>query len=104
MDGNKTLTATFDLLPPVYYTLMVATDGTGTGTVEPSVGAHSYLSGTLVPIAATPGLLSTFAGWSGDLGGTASPTSILMDGNRAITATFVITASNHLYLPFVAHK
>ncbi len=86
-----------------FHTLMVATDGTGVGTVEPSVGAHIYLSGTVVPITATAGFNSTFEGWSGDLDGTANPTSITMDGNKAITATFVLT-DYMIYLPFVAQN
>jgi uncharacterized repeat protein (TIGR02543 family) len=73
--------------------LTVATDGTGVGTVEPSVGAHVYASGTVVPITATAGLRSTFEGWSGDLDGTANPTSITMGANKVVTATFMIEDS-----------
>jgi len=86
-----------------FHTLMVATDRTGVGAVEPSVGAHIYLSGTVVPITAAAGFNPRFEGWSGDLDGTANPTSITMDGNKAITATFMFT-DYMIYLPFVAQN
>jgi uncharacterized protein (DUF2141 family) len=70
--------------------LTVAKDGTGVGTVDPPVGAHIYLSGTVVPITATAGLHSAFEAWSGDLGGATNPTSITMDGHKAVTATFAL--------------
>jgi CSLREA domain-containing protein/uncharacterized repeat protein (TIGR02543 family) len=70
--------------------LTVAKDGTGVGTVDPPVGAHIYISGTLVPITATAGPNSTFEGWSGDLGGATNPTSITMDGDKVVTATFTL--------------
>jgi serine protease AprX len=74
-----------------YYTLTIATDGTGTGMVTPSVGAHIYLSGTVVAITATADPGSVFDGWSGDLSGTANLTAILMDAAKTVTATFVAT-------------
>jgi hypothetical protein len=83
-----------------FYLLTVAKDGTGVGTVEPAVGAHIYVSGTVVPITATAGLYSSFEGWSGDLTGTANPTSITMDGNKAVTATFMFK-DYKVCLPFV---
>jgi uncharacterized repeat protein (TIGR01451 family) len=60
----------------------------GSGVVTPSVGTYTYPYNTVVPITATahPGL--TFADWSGDLNGSANPTSILINGNKSITATF----------------
>ncbi len=70
------------------YTLTVATDGTGAGLVEPSVGTHFYLSGAEVPITATASQHSTFEGWSGDLDSATHAVSITMDGNKAVTATF----------------
>lgn len=83
-----------------FYMLTVAKDGTGVGSVEPSVGVHVYVSGTVVPVTATAGLNSTFEGWSGDLDGTANPTSITMDANKVVTATFSIK-DYRIYMPFV---
>ena len=99
MACDKAVTATFDLIPSVYYTLTIATDGTATGTVDPSVGAHSYLSGTVVPITATPSPTSTFEGWSGDVISTSNPISVTMTGDVTVTATFV--SGYEIYLPLV---
>ncbi|MCP4539523.1 MAG: PKD domain-containing protein [Chloroflexi bacterium] len=103
MDGHKSVTATFDLIPGVYYTLTVATDGTGVGTVDPSVGAHSYLSGTVVPITATANVGSVFSGWSGNLTGMVNPTSLLIDATKVVTATFDLTGYE-IYLPLVVRN
>ena len=69
-----------------WYTLTVAKDGTGSGVVTPTVGTYSYVSGATVWLTATANAGSTFAGWSGGL--TGNPTSVTMDGNKVVTATF----------------
>ncbi|MDY7079861.1 MAG: S8 family serine peptidase [Chloroflexota bacterium] len=74
----------------IYYTLTVATDGTGTGVVTPTVGTHSYISGTTVWLTATASAGSTFDGWSGDAGGLTNPVSVTMDSDKQVTATFNI--------------
>ncbi len=84
MDSDKVVTATFER----YYTLTIAMAGNGSGTVSPTVGRHTYLSGTTVPVTAAPDAGSRFIGWSGDLSGNADSTTILMDGDKYVTATF----------------
>ncbi len=84
MDGDKTITATFTEDP--IYTLTVIQAGSG-GTVTPTAGSHTYVSGTSVPVSAVADAGWTFTGWSGDLTGTTA-TSISMDGDKTITATF----------------
>ncbi|HNT74120.1 MAG TPA: hypothetical protein PKH77_03765 [Anaerolineae bacterium] len=76
---------------PTFYTLTVATAGTGSGAVAPPVGLHSYPEGTTVVLTATADADSTFAGWSGAAGGAAITTSVLMDANQTVTATFNLT-------------
>ncbi|MEE8391306.1 MAG: proprotein convertase P-domain-containing protein, partial [Anaerolineae bacterium] len=89
MDAAKVVTATFDLLPVVpTYTLTIAVDGTGSGTVTPTVGAHVYNEGEVATLTATPDADSEFIGWSGALNGTTSPITLAMDGDKAVTATF----------------
>ncbi len=88
MDANKTVTATFAMIPPTYYTLTVATAGTGSGVVTPTVGAYSYLSGTVVVLTATANTGSVFAGWSGDASGTNPTTTVLMNVNKNVGAIF----------------
>jgi uncharacterized protein (TIGR02145 family) len=73
--------------PPdgITYTLTV-TAGSG-GTVSPS-GTSSRNAGIQVSIRATPNANCNFTGWSGDLSGTANPASVIMNGDRAVMASF----------------
>lgn len=84
--SNQALTATFTSNP--VYTLTV--NVVGSGVVTPTTS--SYPAGTTVPITATANSGWSFAGWSGDLSGNASPTSITLDSNKTITATFTANA------------
>jgi uncharacterized repeat protein (TIGR02543 family) len=88
MDGDKYVTATFDLLPGPHYTLTMATAGTGAGVITPSVGAHIYAAGTVVTLTAEANPDSVFAGWSGDAAGATSPVTVTMDSDKYVTATF----------------
>ena len=84
MDGNRSVTAHF---VRIQHTLIMAIDGGGSTT--PTVGAHTYDEGTVVPLTATPEAGWQFDYWSGDLTGSANPASVTMDGNRSVTAHFV---------------
>jgi uncharacterized repeat protein (TIGR02543 family) len=64
----------------------------GSGTTVPAAGTHLYDAGTVVNLTATADAGWTFSGWSGDLGGSENPTTILMDGNKTVTATFLRTS------------
>ena len=88
MDGNKTVTATFDTVPT--YTLTVSTAGAGSGSVDldPAPPAGGYNAGTVVTLTATADAGSEFSAWSGDLTSAVNPTTITMDGDRSVTATF----------------
>ena len=90
MNGNKTVTATFTQ-PGQYYSLTVKVVGNGTVTQNPL--NSTYLSGSIVTLSAAPSPNWTFSGWSGDLTGTQNPTSITVNGNKTVTATFVQASS-----------
>jgi uncharacterized repeat protein (TIGR02543 family) len=47
-----------------------------------------YASDTTVTLSATPDNGWTFSGWSGDLNGASNPISIIIDNNKAVTATY----------------
>ena len=82
MTSNQALTATFTANPT--YTLTV--NVVGSGVVTPTTS--SYPAGTTVTITVTANCGWRFSGWSGDLSGNTNPTTLTLDGNKTITATF----------------
>jgi pectate lyase len=72
--------------PPQNFTL--TTNVSGSGSISRNPNAGSYAAGTVVTLTATPAAGFQFAGWSGDLSGTANPATITMNANRTVTATF----------------
>jgi uncharacterized repeat protein (TIGR02543 family) len=78
MDGDKTVTANFELIPPVEYTLTMAVNPAEGGTTDPAVGAHVYTEGGW-----------QFTGWTGEVAEPGNPsTTVLMDGDKTVTANF----------------
>jgi len=77
---------------PAGYTLTV--NITGSGSVSKSPNQASYSPGTVVTLTATPAAGCTFTGWSGDLAGTANPTTITMDADKTVTAAFTSSTTN----------
>ncbi len=90
MNGNKNVMAVFT---PSHYTLTMVVQGIG--NVDPSVGARLLSAGQSVTIAATPATGWHFDHWSGDLTGNANPDSIVMNGDRTVTAWFVEDVVNY---------
>jgi hypothetical protein len=86
MDGNKTVTATFT---QYQYTLTVNISPVGGGTVAKNPDQATYTYGTNVALTANANPGWTFSAWSGNLTGNANPATIIMDGNKMVTATFV---------------
>jgi uncharacterized repeat protein (TIGR02543 family) len=83
MNGNKSVTAHFT---QNQYTLTITLDGSGSVTKNPNQATYSY--GQTVTLTAVPGTGYTFSSWTGDLTGAQNPTTITMNGNRAVTAHF----------------
>jgi uncharacterized repeat protein (TIGR02543 family) len=100
LDQNMTITALFT---QDSYSLTILTVGQGTV----SSGNQTYLSGTNVTLTATPDDGWSFGNWAGGVTGTINPNSIVMDGNKTVTVTFVensyiltmITMGNGSVLP-----
>jgi parallel beta-helix repeat protein len=83
MTSDKSITANFVQLP----TLTVSVSGSGSVLKTPD--QPYYALGTPVSLTAVPGVSWAFAGWSGDTNGTANPVTVVMTGNKSVTATFV---------------
>jgi hypothetical protein len=93
LGASKSCTATFDLN---LYTLTVTRAGSGSGTVT-SVPAgincgvdctENYAYSTVVVLTATPGVGSSFTGWSGDAD--CADGSVTLDVSKSCTATFTL--------------
>jgi len=81
--GNASVTAEFARNT---YTLQVFRAGSGSGTMNPAEGSHTYARGTVVALEpGTPDAGSVFVGWI--CGGYAC-TSVTMDGDKAAFARF----------------
>ena len=84
MDGNKNITANFDINT---YTL---TTSATNGTINRNPDQASYAYGTSVQLTAVPNTGYHFVSWSGHAGGSENPLTITMDGDKNITANFAI--------------
>ncbi len=95
MNQVRSVSATFNVVPPSTYLLSVSTSGNGSGTATsspsgiscPSSCAASFPSGTQVTLTASPATGSVFAGWSGTCTGSGT-CAVTMDQARSATATF----------------
>ena len=83
MDYDKTITANFRDL---YYTL--TTNVIGSGSVLKNPDLPEYLPATPVELTADPDPGWSFDHWSGNLWGSQNPDTIIMNGNRTVTAHF----------------
>ncbi len=68
------------------YSLAVRTDGDGSVALDPPGG--TYQAGTKVTLSASSGEGHEFVSWRGDVTGTKNPATIVMSGNKTVTAVF----------------
>ncbi|MDU0458437.1 MAG: MBG domain-containing protein [Geobacteraceae bacterium] len=80
-------------------TLTVIVGGTGTGSVTSSPAGISCSGGSCsntfsgtVNLYATPSVLSNFSGWGGACSGASTACSVLMNGEKTVTANFIPAA------------
>ena len=71
-------------------TLTIEKKGTGTGIVRPNVGIYTNHYGSAYNLSAFPSESSDFKGWSGDRVSENTMTTIIMDSDKTIVATFDI--------------
>jgi uncharacterized repeat protein (TIGR02543 family) len=64
------------------------------GTTSPAAGTYSYASGTTVSVTANPSSGYAFSAWSGAASGTSNPVSVVMTGNKTLTAAFTASSTS----------
>jgi hypothetical protein len=84
MDGDKIVTASFS---EGRYSLSISTEGQGSVSWQPDRSAYRPNEKVTLAAAAVQGW--RFARWQGDLAGSNTPDSIIMDGDKAVAAVFV---------------
>ena len=84
VNSNLTIVANFIVAPA--RTLTITTNGPGTVTKSPD--KPTYLNGETVTLTAVPNANASFLGWDGALTGATNPTTLVMDGDKAVTANF----------------
>ena len=91
MNGDYSITASFQEIPPVQYDLTISSTAGGSVTT-PGEGVFTYDEGAVVDLVATPGAGYLFVEWTGDVGTIddvyAASTTITMNGDYSITANF----------------
>jgi uncharacterized protein (TIGR02145 family) len=68
------------------FTLTTSVNPAGAGTVSPAGG--SYASGATATVTPAANSGYQFSNWSGDMGGSANPGTIVMIGDKSVTANF----------------
>ncbi|MGZ8567604.1 MAG: InlB B-repeat-containing protein, partial [Actinomycetota bacterium] len=92
MNVSRSVTATFDLLPPTQFTLNVSLGGSGSGSVIgdgiacPGDCSAQYPDGTEVSLNASADAGSVFTGWSDACSGMTC--SVTMNSDKSATASF----------------
>jgi uncharacterized repeat protein (TIGR02543 family) len=79
----------------------VAVNKTGQGNVTLSPAKATYGCGEVVTLTATPANGWAFAGWSGDLSGTAASQQLTVSRNHTINAVFTQGTGFKLFLPSI---
>jgi subtilisin family serine protease len=83
--GKLDVKGAFDCEPVPMYSLTVNVVGSGTVSKDPN---QTTYSGDVVQLTANPASGWRFSGWGGDLAGSTSPSSVTMNGDKAVIATF----------------
>ena len=91
MNGDYSITANFEEIPPGQYRLTILNAGGGS-VVEPGEGSFSYDAGTVVDLVAAPASGYRFINWTGDVdtvaSGDGASTTVTMNSEVFIIANF----------------
>jgi hypothetical protein len=84
MNSGKQIDAQFS---KIKYPIQVTSNPPDGGTISP--GSATYDAGNMVTFTATAANGYRFLKWGGDAAGSTNPLSILVDGNKDVTANFI---------------
>jgi len=89
------------------YALTITASPSVGGIITKSPDQPTYAPGAVVTLTASANPGYTFTGWSGDLAGTANPTTVTMDADKTVTAAFTAIdygepKSTHTWLDYPA--
>jgi len=106
LSADATITANFErgsggggtVAPPLICVLTTEVTPEGGGSVQRSPDLTNYITGTTVAVNAMPEEGYTFIGWTDAAAGTTNPTSVLMDGNKRVIATFQLKPKANQFL------
>ncbi len=92
-NAQTTAGGTYTLNAPSTYTLTLNQGGSAGYIVNQPSGtwngsAYVYNAGSLIQLTANANFGYHFVNWSGDVSGTANPTTLTMNGNKSVTANF----------------
>lgn len=80
--------AAFAPAPTTNYTVTTVSSPAAGGSISLSPSGGSYASGTTVTLTANPAIGYTFTSFSGDVNSTTNPSTLLVNGNKTVTANF----------------
>ncbi|MBN1861876.1 MAG: PKD domain-containing protein [Candidatus Thermoplasmatota archaeon] len=86
MDGNKSVIANFTVTSG--YTLTITVQGSGMVVKTPNLPSYTY--GQVVSLSPIPAAGWAFYHWSGNISGSKNPATIPLNGNKSVTAHFII--------------
>lgn len=72
------------------FSLKFEVAGNGKGQIETDPRQDTYPLGSIISVSAIPAIGSTFCSWSGDANETAEQCTVVMDADKALTATFAL--------------
>jgi len=90
-NAQTTASGTYSVVAPSTYTLTLNQGGSAGYIVNQPFGSGSgnvYNAGAVVQLTANANFGYHFSNWTGDVGGTANPTTITMNGNKTVGAVF----------------
>ena len=97
-DGQSSAEKRFAVTVTERYTLTVTGNPAGSGTISanPPPGTDGkYAAGTAVTLTPDASAGYSFSSWGGDAAGNNNKTTVSMDGNRNVTASFAVTPQRY---------